>query len=166
MNVIKCSFIAAVIIVAAGHTAAFAHSDDKHEKKPAVVKKEQTAWGIGGDAKAAKRTIEVKMTDQMRFIPDRIKVRQGETVKFVIRNEGKMLHEMVIGTRKVLDEHAAQMLKFPEMEHEEPYMAHVSPGKTGEMIWNFNRAGDFDFACLIAGHYQAGMVGKINVAAK
>jgi uncharacterized cupredoxin-like copper-binding protein len=57
------------------------------------------------------------------------------------------------------------MLKFPNMEHDEPYMAHVPVGKTGEIIWNFNKAGDFDFACLIAGHYQAGMVGKIKVVA-
>ncbi len=58
------------------------------------------------------------------------------------------------------------MLKFPNMEHDEPYMAHVPPGKTGQIVWTFNRAGDFDFACLIAGHYQAGMVGKIIVSAK
>jgi uncharacterized cupredoxin-like copper-binding protein len=55
------------------------------------------------------------------------------------------------------------MIKFPTMEHDEPYMAHVAPGKTGEIIWTFNRAGQFEFACLIAGHYQAGMVGKIMV---
>ena len=58
------------------------------------------------------------------------------------------------------------MVKFPGMVHEEPYMAHVPPGKSDEMIWKFNKPGNFDFACLIAGHYQAGMVGKITVAAK
>ena len=58
------------------------------------------------------------------------------------------------------------MLKFPDMEHDEPYMAHIPPGKIGAIVWTFNRAGEFDFACLIAGHYQAGMVGKIKVAAK
>jgi len=42
-------------------------------------------------------------------------------------------------------------------------MAHVAPGKTGEIVWTFNRAGEFDFACLIPGHYDAGMVGKIKV---
>ena len=56
------------------------------------------------------------------------------------------------------------MVKFPNMEHDEPYMAHVKPGESGEIVWTFNRPGDFDFACLIAGHYQAGMVGKIKVA--
>ena len=105
------------------------------------------------------------MSDAMRFSPDRIEVRQGETVKFRIRNSGRMLHEMVIGTPAELREHAALMLKFPNMEHDEPYMAHVPQGKTGEMVWHFNRAGDFDFACLVAGHFQAGMVGKITVRA-
>jgi uncharacterized cupredoxin-like copper-binding protein len=104
------------------------------------------------------------MTDAMRFTPDRIEVRQGDTVRFVVRNTGKVMHEFVIGTRKELDGHAALMVKFPDMEHDEPYMAHVAPGQTGEIVWTFNRAGDFDFACLIAGHFQAGMVGRIQVA--
>jgi uncharacterized cupredoxin-like copper-binding protein len=136
---------------------------DAHGKKPAAAKKEQKPWGIAGDAKAVKRTIEIGMTDAMRFAPDRLTVRQNETVRLVIRNQGKQLHELVLGTRQELDEHAALMLKFPNMEHDEPYMAHVNPGKTGEIIWNFNRAGAFEFACLIAGHYQAGMAGKITV---
>ena len=144
--------------------AASAHKDD-HSKKAGPVKKEQKAWGIAGDAKAAKRAIELTMTDNMRFAPDRIDVKQGETVRIVIKNQGQMLHEFVLGTKKELDEHAALMVKFPTMEHAEPYMAHVSAGKTGEIVWTFNRAGDFDFACLIAGHYQAGMVGKVRVAA-
>ena len=143
-----------------------AHGDDHAKKKTVAVKKEQKAWGIAGDAKSAKRTVNIVMTDNMRFTPDKIEVKQGETIKIVLKNEGKMLHEFVIGTKKELDEHAALMLKFPTMEHDEPYMAHVPVGKTGEIIWTFNRAGDFDFACLIAGHYQAGMVGKISVTAK
>lgn len=102
----------------------------------------------------------------MRFTPDALQVRQGETVKLVMKNEGQMLHEFVIGTAKELEDHAALMVKFPNMEHSEPYMAHVNPGKTGSIVWTFNKAGEFDFACLIAGHYQAGMVGKITVLAK
>ena len=105
------------------------------------------------------------MTDTMRFTPNRLEVMQGETIRIVIKNEGQLLHEFVLGTKTELDKHAALMLKFPNMEHDEPYMAHVPPGKTGQIIWTFNRAGDFDFACLIAGHYQAGMVGKVQVTA-
>lgn len=144
---------------------AHAHGDNKGKTAKAAPK-EQKPWGIAGDAKAVTRTIEVSMTDTMRFAPDRLTVREGETVKLLIRNKGKMLHELVIGTRKELEEHAALMVKFPNMEHDEPYMAHVSAGKTGQIIWHFNRAGEFDFACLIAGHYQAGMVGKITVTAR
>jgi len=144
---------------------ALAHGDEDHGAPSGPVRKEQKDWGIAGDASAAKRTLEFRMSDSMRFTPDRIQVKQGETVRLSIRNEGKVMHEFVIGTKKELDEHAALMMKFPSMEHSEPYMAHVAPGKTGEIVWAFNRAGDFDFACLIAGHYQAGMVGKVKVVA-
>ena len=152
-------------LIAMTSTAALAHKDEDHSKNAGTAKKEQKAWGIAGDAKAAKRTIELTMTDTMRFTPDRIDVKQGETVRIVIKNQGAMLHEFVLGTKKELDEHAALMVKFPTMEHAEPYMAHVSASKSGEIVWTFNRAGDFDFACLIAGHYQAGMVGKVKVVA-
>jgi uncharacterized cupredoxin-like copper-binding protein len=146
-------------------TAARAHGDETGKKKTApTATREQMDWGIAGDAKAVKRTIRVRMLDSMRFSPDKIEVRQGETIRFVLRNDGKLMHEMVIGTTKVLDEHAALMQKFPEMEHDEPYMAHVRPGKTGAIVWTFNRAGRFDFACLIAGHYSSGMKGSIVVS--
>jgi uncharacterized cupredoxin-like copper-binding protein len=163
MKLIQLLVVAAAMSIAGA--SAVAHGTNDHDKA-AEVRKEQKEWGIAGDAKTVKRTIALSMSDQMRFTPDRIDVKQGETVRIALRNTGNMLHEMVIGTRKELDEHAALMLKFPDMEHDEPYMAHIPPGKTGEIVWTFNRAGEFDFACLIAGHYQAGMKGKIKVAAK
>ena len=141
-----------------------AHGDAAHKKSAAQVKKEQKPWGIAGDAKAVTRTIKVGMNDKMRFVPERIDVKLGETIRFAMSNDGKLMHEFVLGTKKELDEHAALMKKFPDMEHDEPYMAHVAPGKKGEIIWTFNRAGEFDFACLLPGHYEAGMVGKIRVA--
>ena len=144
-------------------TPARAHTDKPNAKK-GPVRKEQKDWGIAGDAKDAKRSIEVSMADSMRFTPDRIAVRQGETVKFHVRNTGKVMHEFVIGTQAENARHAEMMVKFPTMEHDEPYMAHVAPGKTGEIVWAFNRTGEFEFACLIAGHYQSGMVGAITVA--
>ena len=144
--------------------SAFAHGDETHMKSPiGPVKMEQKDWGIAGTAKAVKRTIEIKMLDTMRFTPDRIEVSQGDTVRFKLTNSGKVLHELVIGTQPVLEEHAALMKRFPNMEHDEPYMAHVPVGQTGEIIWTFNRAGHFDFACLLPGHFEAGMVGKILV---
>jgi uncharacterized cupredoxin-like copper-binding protein len=147
-------------ILAAG--AALAHGTADGRKPPAIVK-EQKPWGIAGDAKAVTRTIHVRMVDTMRYAPERIEVRLGETIRFIHHNDGKTLHEFVIGTKKELEEHAALMRKYPGMEHDEPYMAHVEAGKTAEMIWTFNRAGEFDFACLIPGHYDSGMVGRITV---
>jgi uncharacterized cupredoxin-like copper-binding protein len=146
-------------------TASFAHENTPHKAKSTAVVKEQKDWGIAGDANSVKRTITLTMDDNMRFMPDKLEVKQGDTIRFVVKNQGKQLHEMVIGTKKELDEHAALMVKFPTMEHDEPYMAHVAAGKSQNLIWTFNRAGAFDFACLIAGHYQAGMVGKITVLA-
>ena len=146
-------------------TATLAHGEKAHAKAAAPLKLEQTDWGIGGHASAVRRTVTIRMTDNMRFAPDFIPVKQGETVRFVLKNDGKLLHEFVLGTRKELDEHAALMMKFPGMEHDEPYMAHVEPGKRAEIVWHFNRPGEFDFACLLPGHYQAGMVGKIKVTA-
>jgi uncharacterized cupredoxin-like copper-binding protein len=157
--------IVAMLGLAVAGTQALAHMDGGHKPNAASVVKEQKDWGIAGSAKAARRTVRVTLTDNMRFTPDRLEVRQGETIRIVLANEGKLLHEFVLGTRKELDAHAALMVKFPGMQHDEPYMAHVSPGKTGEIVWTFNRAGEFDFACLINGHYQAGMVGKVNVTA-
>jgi len=162
MHIVHLAVALALAVTAATSQA---HGEADHKKPAAAVRKEQKDWGIAGDARSAQRTIQVGMGDDMRFKPDRIEVRQGETVKFVVRNSGKLMHEFVIGTRKELEEHAALMLKFPGMEHDEPYMAHVAPGKTGEIVWTFNRAGEFEFACLIAGHFQAGMKGRIVVRA-
>lgn len=156
-------FVAACALFIWASASSFAHEKSAHTST-AAIKKEQKAWGIAGDAKAVRRSITITMTDQMRFSPDKLQIKQGETVKFIIKNQGKMLHEMVIGTKKELDAHAAVMVKFPNMEHDEPYMAHVAPGKRGSITWHFNQAGEFAFACLIAGHYQAGMVGTISVA--
>ncbi|NKE67469.1 cupredoxin family protein [Ramlibacter sp. RBP-2] len=151
------TFSAAAALAGAGH-----HGHGQGARKAGVPAREQTAWGVAGDARGA-RTIEVTMTDDMRFTPQRIQVRQGDTIRFVVRNNGKMLHEMVLGTKASLEEHAALMVKFPGMEHDEPYMTHVKPGARQAIVWNFNRPGEFHYACLIAGHYQAGMVGTISV---
>lgn len=131
--------------------------------KPAWAAKEQQPWGIAGAARRANRTVIIRMTDDMRSHPECIRVRVGETVRFVLRNEDRMLHEMVIGIQAVMHEHAALMREFPDMEHDEPLMAHVAHGKTGEIVWLFNRTDQFDFACLIPGHDEAGMAGRIRV---
>lgn len=106
----------------------------KHPGSSAVAA-EQKDWGIAGAAKAVQRTITLRMSDDMRFTPAQLEVKQGETVRLVVKNSGKLLHELVIGSKQALAEHAAQMLKFPTMEHDEQYMAHVATGKTGQLVW-------------------------------
>ncbi len=127
---------------------------------------EVDAIGQPGKADNVTRTIKVNMTDAMRFTPSSIDVKQGETIKFVVKNSGKVKHEMTLGSMKDLKAHAELMKKHPGMEHDEPNTASLAPGKTGEIIWQFTSAGKVDFACLEAGHFDAGMKGLINVRSK
>ena len=142
-----------------------AHSPAAHQNHhaPSAAPAEQKDWGIAGDPKKVQRTIEIRMTDNMRFAPKEIQVKLGETVRLVAVNAGKVLHEIVIGTPQELKAHAEMMKKHPGMEHDEPDMAHVDPGQKGTIVWTFNRAGSFEFACLIPGHFEAGMIGRITV---
>lgn len=157
----------AMSLIALG-SAAFAHGDKGHDKKSGSGSHEDHASALGkaGDPKKVNRTVEITMNDTMRFSPSSVAVKRNETVRFVLKNEGKLKHEMVLGTIKELKEHAALMLKFPEMEHADPNQASVEAGKTGELIWQFTKAGTFDFACLQAGHYEAGMKGQVMVAGR
>ena len=158
----------ATLFVAVGLTlpvAALAHGNarDGTKTKRSTAAPEQKPWGIAGDPGKANRTVRIEMRDEMEYIPSLISVKQGDVVRFEVSNSGHTMHELVIGTRAELEEHAALMKKFPEMEHDEPYMAHVAPGKVQSIVWRFNRAGEFYFACLVPGHYEAGMVGKVVV---
>jgi uncharacterized cupredoxin-like copper-binding protein len=144
-------------------TSAFAHEGAKHGKKAPAISSEETPFGREGDPKKAVRTVAVEMSDRMRFTPAHLTVRQGDTVRFRVRNTGKVMHEMVLGTLEELKKHAEMMQKHPGMEHDEPWMAHVAPGRTGTMTWQFTKAGEFHFGCLVPGHFEAGMVGKVTV---
>ena len=125
---------------------------------------EAEAIGKPGVAAKVSRTVKVEMTDIMRFSFSNVAVKQGETVRFVVKNSGKVKHEMVLGTEKDLKEHAEVMKKNPGMEHADENMVSVEPGQTGEIIWQFTRAGKVDYACLQPGHYEAGMKGIVTVA--
>ena len=142
---------------------AMAHGDDDH-KAGAKHEDHASALGKPGDAKKVSRTVAITMSDSMRFSPASVSAKKGETIRFLLKNEGKLKHEMVLGTIEELKEHAALMVKFPQMEHADPNQASVEPGNTGELIWQFTKAGTFDFACLQAGHYEAGMKGQVVVA--
>ena len=150
-----------VLAAALATGTALAHGDAPPAKKRAEMK--ITAFGQTGDPRKARRTVKVDMSDAMRFTPAEISVRRGETVRFVVTNSGRQMHEMVLGTMNELKEHAELMKKHPGMEHDEPYMAHVAPGKREEIAWTFTKPGTFMYGCLIPGHWEAGMKGAIVV---
>ncbi|MGH9678456.1 MAG: copper-binding protein [Candidatus Acidiferrales bacterium] len=147
-------FVLAIAACFGSVSPAFAHGDEEY-----------AALGEPGDAKQADRTVSISMSDEMRFTPSSVTVKQGQTILFRLTNTGKVKHEMVIGTAAQLKEHAALMQKFPEMEHSDPNQASVEPGKTGRLTWRFTKAGTFDFACLQPGHFEAGMHGTVTVLA-
>jgi uncharacterized cupredoxin-like copper-binding protein len=145
-------------------TGALGHGDESHGKGGNRSTEGHAAdLGRPGNPHDVTRTIELEMSDNMRFRPERIVVRRGETIRFIVRNTGRLRHEMVLGTMEELKGHAERMRKFPKMKHADPNQVSVEPGKTGELIWQFTRDGTFDFACLTPGHFEVGMVGEIVV---
>lgn len=126
----------------------------------------ETAIGAPGIAAKVSRTVEVDMTDAMRFVPASIAVRQGETIRFKVKNSGKLKHEFVLGTEEELKEHYQDMLKQPEMEHDEPSMITLAGGQSGEVVWHFTKAGKVHIGCLQPGHYDAGMKGAVKVTGR
>jgi uncharacterized cupredoxin-like copper-binding protein len=157
---------AAALALAFLPAAALAHGPEMHGKAgaPKAISTEEHSFGRQGDPKKVSRTVTVDMSDAMRFSPSEVRVKQGETIRFVAKNGGKVMHEMVLGNLAELKAHGELMKKFPNMEHDEPYMAHVDPGRKGELVWQFTKAGEFHYGCLVPGHFEAGMVGRIVVA--
>lgn len=144
---------------------AWSHGDAPHKAKTEkkAISTEEKAFGREGDPKKVDRTIKVDMADTMRYSPSEITVKKGETLRIEAKNSGKLMHEIVLGTMQELKQHAELMKKHPGMEHEEPYMVHVPPGKTERIVWQFTKSGEFYYGCLIPGHFEAGMVGKVTV---
>ena len=161
MKPIAFATFAAIVIASQGALSHGVGAEKAHASASRAGEDLSTPFGRPGDPQTVTRTVTIRMSDTMRFSPDSLDVKRGETIRFVVKNEGKLLHEMVLGNDQELEKHAALMRKFPEMEHDEPYMVHVAPGRTGELIWTFDKSGQVEFACLIPGHFEAGMKGKV-----
>ena len=127
---------------------------------------DESPIGKPGLSTKIQRTITIEMSDNMRYSPENVMVNKGETIRFVVKNVGQVRHELSLGTPEELAEHLEQMKKFPEMEHDEPSKITLDPGKSGEIVWQFTRPGEVDFACLMPGHYEAGMKGNVTVTSK
>ncbi|MFA7270566.1 MAG: cupredoxin family protein [Sterolibacterium sp.] len=149
--------LAAVLILTSGIASASGKHAGDHD---------DAAIGEPGVASEATRTVAVDMTDTMRFSPARITAKQGETIRFVVKNSGQIKHEFVLGSAKELKEHYEVMKKNPEMEHADANMVTLAAGQTGEVVWKFTKPGKVDFACLQPGHYDAGMKGRVIVKKK
>ena len=159
MKTINTLKLIAVCVILTRATAAF--SSGTHAGGHAHA---EESIGKAGEAAKVGRTVTVDMSDTMRFTPSSITVKQGETIRLIAKNSGTIKHELVLGTEKELKEHNEVMKKNPEMEHADANMVTVAPGKTGEVIWQFTKAGKVNFACLQPGHYDAGMKGTVTVA--
>lgn len=171
MNTLLPHLIAIAVTALAIHPAAASttghDNHGSHQTPPAKTKTvAEKTYGKPGDAKQITRSIAVDMNDTMRFTPSALTVARGETVKFELKNSGKLMHEFVLGTMADLQAHAETMKKSPKMAHGDAQMVHVAPGKTATLIWQFSKTGEFHFGCLLPGHFEAGMVGKITVSEK
>jgi uncharacterized cupredoxin-like copper-binding protein len=122
--------------------------------------------GSPGDPKKPARVVQVTMREgdgKMVFVPERVEVKRGEQIKFVLRNNGELDHEFVLATTEENIKHAEEMKKNPEMEHDDPNAKRLAPKKSNEIVWRFSKAGTFEYGCLIPGHREAGMVGTVVV---
>lgn len=133
---------------------ASAHSDDAF------------AAGQPGDARKPFRVIEIEMREgngTMGYVPPKIEVRRGEQIKFVLKNSGALDHEFLLDSVEHNAKHKIVMQKNPEMEHDDANGKRLKPGGSAEILWRFSKRGTFEFACLVPGHYEAGMHGTVVV---
>ena len=157
-----CLFIyaTAAALAASGAPAAnqgHAHHHGDHHHSPA---------GGPGDPAKVSQVFKVSMLDSMRFEPAAFEVTAGQTVKFVVTNNGKTRHEFGIGTHDEQAVHAEMMLADPHMKHEDGTVITVEPGKTKALVWRFANAGEYEAGCQVPGHYPAGMKATIAVRAR
>ena len=140
--------------------------------------------GMQGNQESVDRTIKVLMYDNY-YEPNKFKIKKGETIKFIVQNKGELVHEFNIATKKMHLKHQPEMLmmveneilladkidkkKMMEMSKKNPTMAHkhsnsvlLAPGENAELIWNFSNTVVIEAACNVPGHYEVGMVAKIE----
>jgi uncharacterized cupredoxin-like copper-binding protein len=156
--------VAATLLALAIPTGAWANHGDHHEGHH--HKDGTFSAGEPGDPKRMARIVQITMREtdgKMLFVPQQVNVKRNDQVKFVLRNDGELDHEFVLATTAENLMHAEAMKKNPDMEHDDPNGKRLAPRGSGEILWRFTKAGEFEFACLIPGHRDGGMVGKVVV---
>ncbi|SRR5712691_1433376 len=155
MTKLSIRIAAAALMLALPMAVTSAHEDHGH-----------FSAGEPGDPKKPARTVKVRMLEgsgKMSFEPARIEVRRGEQIRFVLQNDGEEDHEFILATIEENRKHGELMKKYPDMEHDDPNGKRVLPYASKEVLWKFTKRGEFEFACLIPGHYEKGMVGQVVV---
>jgi uncharacterized cupredoxin-like copper-binding protein len=159
MNVYRAVFICGALLATTAAVAGPGGAGHSHSHS-------SFSAGEPGNPKKPARVVNVMMREadgKMMFVPDRIEVKRGEQVKFVLRNGGELEHEFVLATTAENLKHAEEMKKNPDMEHDDPNAKRLNPKKSGDLVWKFTKAGEFEYGCLIPGHREAGMIGTIVV---
>lgn len=163
MNLMKQTGVVIGFVFMAAVGVQLAWADEKHHEHGT----EQSFFGETGMKNKVVRTVDVTMGDNMRFVPDAITINEGETIRIHMTNQGGVDHEFVMNTADKMGEHAKLMRKFPNMEHGVvPNAIRLKAGQSGDILWKFTKAGKFVYACLIPGHFEAGMQGTITVISK
>lgn len=142
------------------------HHDEKDDHHGDEEDHHETMAGKPGDIKKVTRTVAVDMDDSMAYTPAGLTVTAGETILFNVKNSGQLVHEFVLGASEEILEHHELMKRFPGMEHDEPNSVSLKANESGDVVWQFTKAGTFQFACLQPGHYEAGMKGDVVVSAQ
>ncbi|KXO14367.1 Copper tolerance protein [Moritella sp. JT01] len=159
LPILLLSLLPSLVFAGGGHNT----GHDTNHNMAGMMNMTNSASGQPGKAADITRTIDITMNDNMRFTPSQFHVNAGETVRFFVKNAGRISHELVIGSAEALEEHAKMMRDMPGMDHVENNMLSLGPGQRGGLIWQFTQTGYVDFACLLPGHREAGMKGKIMV---
>lgn len=161
--------VATAILLLAGKAALAGPEGNPHEQHEHAAHDhhhESFATGEPGDPAKPARQVKIVMmetADGMVFVPAKVNVSQGEQIAFLLENKGGLEHEFVLGTPEENQKHKQAMEEMPGMEHEEANETELDPGETTTVFWRFTKPGSFEYACLIPGHYEAGMHGTILV---
>lgn len=165
LHTLLVPLVAALLSVPA--LAAGEHAGDHSEAVNPHAGHDMQAMTLGhpGQAAAATRTIRIDADDTLRFAPNHVEVKQGETIRFIVTNKGQTKHEFALGSAEMLAEHAKQMQSNPGMVHGDmPTMGMLTlaPGESKTLIWRFTRTGEIQFGCNVPGHYPT-MAGTLRV---
>jgi uncharacterized cupredoxin-like copper-binding protein len=160
----RIAFILAAALMAAPALAADGHAghDSGHEGHDMGAMEDTSRFGAPGDAAKASRTVTIKATE-IAYDVKSLDVTAGETIVFVLENDGSQDHELGVGDDAFFQAHAKMMEQMPGMKHAMPNMVSTKPGETAKFAWTFTKAGAFKFECAMPGHAELGMVGAIAV---